>query len=203
MYWFFVCGAWLAFHLTYRIRVVGRENIPTDRGFVLCPNHVSALDPVFVVLGRFFGPPMWIMAKQELFSNAFLRWFFKQVNVFAVDRGAGDKKLLDQAVESVRQGRGMLIFPEGTRSPDGQLQKLKSGAFVVAEATGADMVPCRVIYKGGRQHLFCTVTVVYGAPIPAEQLGLSGERSASKLREAKKILARRLDELLEENRKYC
>ncbi|MCI6640954.1 MAG: 1-acyl-sn-glycerol-3-phosphate acyltransferase [Pygmaiobacter massiliensis] len=198
-----LCGAWVIFHLCYRIRVVGREHIPKNRGYVLCPNHLSALDPVFVVLARFWGKPMWVMAKQELFCNAFVRWFFRQVNVFPVQRGAGDRQLLDKAVESVRSGRGMLIFPEGTRSKDGQLQKLKSGAFVVAASAHADLVPCRIIYKGGRQHVFCTVTVVFGEPIPIDSLNLSSEHSAQNLRAAKALLADRLEQLLEENKQYC
>jgi 1-acyl-sn-glycerol-3-phosphate acyltransferase len=97
----------------------------------------------------------------------------------------------------------MLIFPEGTRSKDGQLQKLKSGAFVVAASANADLVPCRIIYKGGRQHVFCTVTVVFGEPIPIDSLNLSSEHSAKNLRAAKALLADRLEQLLEENKQYC
>lgn len=203
LYPFLIALAWVVFHIPYRIRVIGRENLIKDRGFVLCPNHISGIDPVFVVLARFWGRPMWIMAKQELFSNAFLRWFFRQAHAFPVDRGKGDKDLLNQAIEAVKDGDGMLIFPEGTRSKDGNLQRLKSGAFVVAQTAHADMIPCRVIYKGGRQHLFCTVTVVFGKPISIESLGLSGDPSASKLRAAKAVLTERLEQLLEENRQYC
>ena len=129
--------------------------------------------------------------------------FFGHVGVFPVARGRGDRSVLDGAIESVRGGRGMLIFPEGTRNKEGPgLLPLKSGAFVVAAAAGADIVPCRIIYKGGHQHLFCTVTVIFGQPIPIESLDLGGEHSASKLREAKKVLAGRLEELYEQNRRY-
>lgn len=203
IYWIAVLVAWVVFHIPYRIRTIGRENLPKDRGYVLCPNHLSAIDPVFVVLARFWGKKMWVMAKEELFRNPIIAWFFRHVGVFPVARGRGDRSVLDSAIESVRNGSGMLIFPEGTRNKEGPgLLPLKSGAFVVAASAGADIVPCRIIYKGGHQHLFCTVTVIFGRPIPIESLGLGGEHSASKLREAKKVLAGRLEELYEQNRRY-
>lgn len=201
-YYIIICLAWIIFHIPFRIRTVGRENLITDRGFVLCPNHLSALDPVFVVLSRFWGKPMWVMAKEELFRNPFFAWFFRNVGVFPVERGKGDKGLLNDAIASVQSGRGMLIFPEGTRSKTGELQKLKSGAFVVAEAAHADIIPCRIIYKGGKMHLFGTVTVVYGKPISIESLGLGEEHAASKLREAKALLVERYEQLLAENLRY-
>ena len=118
------------FTFPYRIRTIGRENLPKDRGYVLCPNHLSAIDPVFVVLARFWGKKMWVMAKEELFRNPIVAWLFRHVGVFPVARGRGDRSALDSAIESVRGGRGMLIFPEGTRNKQGPgLLPLKSGAF--------------------------------------------------------------------------
>ena len=119
IYWIAVLIAWVVFHIPYRIRTIGRENLPKDRGYVLCPNHLSAIDPVFVVLARFWGKKMWVMAKEELFRNPVIAWFFGHVGVFPVARGRGDRSVLDGAIESVRGGRGMLIFPEGTRNKEG------------------------------------------------------------------------------------
>lgn len=196
-------GASVLFRLGYRIRVVGRENLPKDRGYVLCPNHLSAIDPVFVILARGWGHPMWVMAKEELFRNPFLSWFFRKIGAFPIERGKGDKTVLNNAIASVRAGRSMLIFPEGTRNRKGEgMLPLKSGAFVVAQSAGADIVPCRIIYRGGRQHLFCTVTVAFGEPIPLESLNLGGEHAASKLRAAKAVLTERIGKLYEENRQY-
>ena len=67
-YWIIVPLAWLVWHIAFRIRVIGRENLIHDRGFVIAPNHISAIDPVFVVIARFWGRPMVIMAKEELFE---------------------------------------------------------------------------------------------------------------------------------------
>ena len=91
---------------------------------------------------------------------------------------------------------------EGTRTKDGNLGKLKSGAFVIAAEAGVDMIPCRIIYKGGKMRVFGRCTVVFGKPIPAEKLKLGEPRSAARLRECKALLAEELEKLLEENRQY-
>lgn len=74
---------------------------------------------------------------------------------------------------------GRWVFPEGTRTKDGNLGKLKSGAFVIAAEAGVDMIPCRIIYKGGKMRVFGRCTVVFGKPIPAEKLKLGEPRSAA------------------------
>ena len=90
---------------------------------------------MFVVLARFWGKKMLVMAKEELMHvNPFFTWFFRQVGVFGVTRGRGDTTAVDDAIEKVRAGQGLLIFPEGTRSKTGEPGKLKSGAFVIAIA---------------------------------------------------------------------
>lgn len=201
-YGIMVTGAWLIWHLVFRIRVVGKENLPRDgRGFVLAPNHISAIDPVFVVIARFWGKRMLIMAKEELFEvNPLLSWMFRNVGVFGVERGKGDTGAVEVAVEKVKKGQGLLIFPEGTRSKTGEPGKIKSGAFVVASAAGVDMIPCRIIYRHGHMRLFSRVRVCFGEPIPAETLYLGEHKSAAKLRENKQLLLDAWQKLYDENR---
>ncbi|MBU3806404.1 MAG: 1-acyl-sn-glycerol-3-phosphate acyltransferase [Candidatus Fournierella pullistercoris] len=189
-YAFVVTGAWLLWHLGFRIQVIGKENLPKDgRGFVLASNHISAIDPVFIVIARYWGKRMLIMAKDELFHiNPLLSWMFRNVGVFGVERGKGDTKVVEQAIEKVKKGQGMLIFPEGTRSKTGELGKVKSGAFVVASQAGVEMIPCRIIYQHGTMKLFSRVRVCFGKPIPAEHLDLGEQKSAAKLRAAKQEL---------------
>ncbi len=202
-YWIIMPAAWLVWHLAFRIKVIGRENLIRDRGFVLAPNHISAIDPVFVVISRFWGRPMLILAKEELFHiNRLLSWAWRNVGLVCVRRGKGDAAMLEQVVEQVRGGRGALIFPEGTRTKDGNLGRLKSGAFVIAAEAGVDIIPCRVIYKGGRMRVFGRCTVVFGKPIPAQKLTLGEPRSAARLRECKALLTEELERLLEENGQY-
>ncbi len=202
-YWIIMPAAWLVWHLVFRIKVIGRENLIRGRGFVLACNHISAIDPVFVVISRFWGRPMVIMAKEELFHiSRLLNWMWRQVGLVCVHRGKGDSAVLEQTVAEVRGGRGVLIFPEGTRSKDGSLGKLKSGAFLIADAANVDIIPCRIIYKGGKMRLFGRCTVVFGKPIPAEQLQLGEARSASRIRACRTLLTQALEQLLEENRQF-
>ena len=95
----------------------------------------------------------------------------------------------------MRRGRGLLIFPEGTRAKDGTLGRLKSGAFVVAMQAGADMIPCRIRYAAGGPKPFRRITVHFGPPVSMEEMGLEGEYNLHKLRDAKKLFAARLEEL--------
>ncbi len=201
-YCIIVTGAWLVWHLVFGIKVIGKENLPKGKqGFVLAPNHISAIDPVFVVISRFWGKRMLIMAKGELFHiNPLVSWMFRHVGVFGVERGKGDTGAVDDAIEKVKKGQGLLIFPEGTRSKTGEPGKIKSGAFVVASAAQVDMIPCRIIYRHGKMRLFSRVRVCFGKPIPAEKLDLGEHKSAAKLRECKTLLSDAWEELYQQNK---
>ena len=191
IYWIAASVVWVVFRIVFRIRVVGRDKIRGLHSYVLCPNHVSAADPVFIVISRLAESKMTVMAKEELFEiHPFISWFFRSVGVIPVHRGKGDTSAVDQCIQKVRSGGGALIFPEGTRSLTGQPGKIKSGAFVVAAAANASLVPCRILYAEGHPRLFRRVTVVFGDPMPCSQLGREAEgRSAAGLRRAKAWLA--------------
>ena len=94
--------------------------------------------------------------------------------------------------EEVKKGRGLLIFPEGTRSKDGKLRTLKSGAFVVAMEAGVNMVPTAIHYKGGKPRPFHRITVAFGPEVTLEEMGLTGEYSVAKLRQAKELFTSRM-----------
>ena len=192
--------AQLLFRLLFPIKTYGRENLPRG-GHVLAPNHVNAIDPLFVVLARGLRAKMIVMGKAELFRiNGLLNFFWNMAGVFPVDRGTGNRGAVDDAVQAVRDGRGLLIFPEGTRGEEGQLGRLKSGAFVVAQEAGAAMVPCVIWYAAGKPKPFRRVFVAFGPPVGLEELGLSGPHSAKKLRAAKTLFAEKLQTLREEHK---
>lgn len=200
-YCFIVTAAWLVWHIGFRIRVIGRENLPKEGGFVLAPNHISAIDPVFVVIARFWGKRLLIMAKEEILQvNPVFTWMFRHVGVVGIERGRGDVNVVDELIGNVQKGQGLLIFPEGTRSKTGQVGKVKSGAFVIASAAGVPMVPCRIIYEPGRMKVFCRVRVCFGPPIPAEELYLGETKSASALRKNKALLTDAWQRLYDENK---
>lgn len=187
--------------IVYPIRVLGRQNLPQNSGFVLAPNHLRAIDPLFVLLARGFGKKMMIMGKRELFNiNGLLNFFWNVAGVFPVERGIGDKGAIDEAIQEVKMGRGLLIFPEGTRSKTGELGRLKSGAFVVAMQAAAPVVPCRIWYKAGAPKPFRRITVVFGRPLAPGELGLVGAYNAKKLRGAKHLFAQKMEALDTQNK---
>ncbi len=192
LYYILMPLAWLVWHLGFRIRVEGRENLKKVQtgGYILAPTHVSAIDPVFVVITR-WGRRMVVFAKKELFEiNPVLSWFFRSCGAVCV-RGTRDEvAVIQDTVEACKQGRTLLIFPEGTREKEGKLLPPKSGLFVIAAQAGVDVVPCRIHYDtpDGKMHLFCRVRVIYGEPMPAEQFAMENRRDTKKLRANKQAL---------------
>ena len=200
LYYILVPLAWVLAHIVFRPQVIGRENLIKGRGFILAPNHRSALDPVFIVLsdGYFWLHKMRIFAKKELFQGKpLLSWFLRQMGAVSVKNGRDDLSTLDNTIRECRTGRGLLLFPEGTRSKDGRLLPPKSGAFVVADQAAVDMIPCRILYDtpDGRLKLFCRIRICFGKPISAEQLALGEKRNMVKLRENKKMLTAAWEEM--------
>lgn len=198
----YVLVAW-ALRILYPMRILGRENLRGEagKGYVLACNHLRAIDPLYVILARGLGKKMLIMGKDELFRiNGLLNFFWRIVGCFRVERGTGDRGAVESAMAEVRGGRPLLIFPEGTRSKDGNLGRLKSGAFVVAMEAGADMIPCVIKYSAGKPKLFRRIGVAFGPPVSMEQLGLTGEYSARKLRDGKKQFTGILEKLIEDTR---
>lgn len=193
LYYILLPLAWLVFHIGFRVECVGRENLKKVQtgGCVLAPNHVSAIDPVFVVITRFWGKRMVVFAKKELFEiNALLTWFFRCMGALCV-RGTRDElETIDKTVEVCKNGGTLLIFPEGTREKEGKLLPPKSGLFVIAAQAAVDVVPVRVLYDtpDGKMRLFCKVKVIYGEPMPAAQFAMESRRDLKTLRANKQAL---------------
>lgn len=193
LYYILLPLAWLVFHIGFRVECVGRENLKKVQtgGCILAPNHVSAIDPVFVVITRFWGKRMVVFAKKELFEiNALLTWFFRCMGALCV-RGTRDElETIDKTVEACKNGGTLLIFPEGTREKEGKLLPPKSGLFVIAAQAAVDVVPVRVLYDtpDGKMRLFCKVKVIYGEPMPAAQFAMESRRDLKTLRANKQAL---------------
>ena len=169
LYWIILPIVWVLIHILWRVEVVGLDKVPRDRAVVLAPNHISDFDPVFV-LGMILDFSRYrILAKKELFKNPFIGWFLGCLGAVPIDRGKGDTETIDRVIAECKQGTKVLVFPEGTRSKDGRLGKMKSGAFVIAAKAGADILPCRIIYDtpDARMHLFCRIRICFGELIPA------------------------------------
>ena len=102
LYYILIPFAWLLWHIGFRIRVEGRENLKKvqTQGYILAPTHVSAIDPVFIVITR-WGRRMVVFAKKELFEiNAFLTWFFRCCGGVCVRGTKDEMAVISQTVEA-------------------------------------------------------------------------------------------------------
>lgn len=193
LYYILLPLAWIVFHVGFRVRTEGRDNLKRirTRGYILAPNHISAIDPVFVLITRFWGRRMIVFAKKELFEiNAFLSWFFRCAGAMCVRGTKEEAAVIDETVARCQNGESLLIFPEGTREKDGTFLQPKSGLFVIAASAAVDVVPVRIHYEtpDGKMKLFCKVRVVYGEPMPAAQFAMESRRDMKKLRANKQAL---------------
>lgn len=135
----------------FRWRIVGLEHLPPRRagGMVIVMNHVHWVDiPVIGTLLPLSYRLSWL-AKSELFRNPFAAWWFRQMNVIPIKRGSGDAAALDAAVQALRAGAVLLIFPEGHRSRDGVLLPGRGGAVRLAMRAGVPIVPVAIV---GTEH---------------------------------------------------
>ena len=192
LYYILVPLAWLVFHIGFRVRCEGRENLKKigTKGCIIAPNHISAIDPVFVVIARFWGQRMTVFAKKELFEiNAFLSWFFRCAGAVCVRGTKEEVSVIEDTVKSAG-GRQHCCSSRRTREQEGKFLPLKSGLFVIAAAANVDVVPCRIYYDtpDGKMKLFCKVRVIFGEPMPAAQFAMEGRRDIKKLRENKQAV---------------
>jgi 1-acyl-sn-glycerol-3-phosphate acyltransferase len=143
-YWFSWSVYKLWFTLYNRMRIRGLRRIPTDRPVILVSNHASNIDPL--MLATCFWQRLNYMAKAELFEKRWRKWCLEQYGAYPVNRGeAGDRKAMVHTLRLLRENRAVLLFPEGTRSRDGQLQPFKSGfARLALSVPGTLVVPIRV-----------------------------------------------------------
>lgn len=155
-----------------RIEESGLENIPADRACLFLPNHVSNLDPP-IIAPLLPGTPS-IMLKAELMRIPVLGRAWRLARCVPVERDGGRDTAVRSArmaAEVVNSGLSMLIFAEGTRSPDGRLQPFKTGAFHLAQSTGALIVPVAIsgtesmMRKGSAKLIPGTARVQFLAPI--------------------------------------
>ena len=173
------------FRIWFHIQYVGSENIPNGGGYILICNHISNIDPI--LLAGNVKEPICYMGKAELFRNPVLGFIFRHVNAFPVERGKGDTSAIDTSVKIISDRKILGIFPEGTRSKDGKPLRPKSGAALIAKMTGADVLPCGIVYEN-KKKFRSKVTVSFGEVIPFENLGFTSEQNARELKAATKLM---------------
>ncbi len=165
----------LIYKIAYNLSFEGLENIPKEGGYIFASNHRSYADPVLISIP--VRPRFAYMAKEELFKqNIFFTAIIRIMGAFPVVRGSGDMQVIDTAVEKLKSGRNLVIFPEGTRSKDGKVGKGKTGVAMIAAMAGADVVPVGIVFEG-KLCFRKKVVVKFGKPISADKISV-GERPA-------------------------
>ena len=177
----------------FRVRYMGHKQVDCQNPYILCSNHISDLDPVFIILAAPHKAKICFMAKAELFKIKILGWFIKKVGAFPVNRGKGDTGAIDHAEEIIRHGGRLGIFIEGTRSRTGEFLPPKSGAALIASKTHADILPVCLSAPKGKVRLFHKVAVHFGEKIPYERLGLSDNPTPTQLKSASRLI---MDEII-------
>ena len=126
-----------------RAEVSGQENIRTGRATVYMPNHQSNCDPPAVIARL---PPVLVLAKEEFFRVPLLGSMMRKLGFIPVNRHSRSQAIeaLDFAARKLKEGHSFMVFPEGTRSPDGRVQPFKKGPFIMAIKAGAPIVPVSV-----------------------------------------------------------
>jgi 1-acyl-sn-glycerol-3-phosphate acyltransferase len=173
-YGFFHYVAASVHHMWFRGEVTGTQHFPVDGPFLIASNHASHFDPPLV--GCHTPRQMRFFARKSLWNNKFVAWWVNQVETIPVERDSGDVGAIKKVLTALKENRAIVLFPEGTRSPDGLLHKAKAGVGLMACKTGVPVVPCRIygsyqaFGKGALIPRFGTsISIVFGPPITAAE----------------------------------
>ena len=190
MRWFFVMMREITrvyYSLMYKIKFEGIENIPKDGGYIIACNHLFYFDPILLSLR--VSDTIFYLGKAELFDLPLVGWAFHAIGGIKVSRGAGDTSTMDKCVELSKENKIIGVFPEGTRSKDGNPGRPKSGMSVIAKMTEYDILPC-AIKSSGPLKFRSEITVCYGEVIKATELGLEDESPRALKRATKYVWAK-------------
>ena len=169
----------------FRVRSYGRDNIPKTGSFVLISNHQSFLDPM--LCGIPLKRQVSFLARDSLFNNWFFGSAIASVGTIPVRQGEADISAIRRAIDILKQGRGICLFPEGTRSYDGKITPFKPGFGLLCRRGGAAVVP--VVVDGAfecwprHKKLFSSglIVVSYGKAIPAKQAKNMGDEKLAEV----------------------
>lgn len=159
--------------LIYRVRAIGRENVPKKGALVLAPNHLSQMDHFFC--GLYLRRKIRFMGKSQLFGPPVLTYVFKHGGVFPIRRGHDDEEAFKTAYTILDQGGMLLVYAEGGRQRSGELGRARPGIGRIALESGAPIVPVAIHgsarVRRWKRLSFPRVTVQYGEPLtfPVEE----------------------------------
>ncbi len=156
----------------FRVRVHFADREPADHNYLLCCNHISAVDPILLAAAAHRQQPHF-MAKKELFKIPLLAGLIRTLGAFPVDR-TGDVGAIKTSIGLLESGKCVGIFPQGTRcsgkSPRESADRVKNGAGLLIHKTGVTVLPACLKTKKNKLRLFRRVDLIIGEPIPYEVL---------------------------------
>lgn len=178
IYWIFRWPFGFIFRIWCGLTITGREHIPDDTtGFLVASNHASFIDPILLGLGA--APrQLSYLAKRSLFSRPVLGFLISLINVYPIDREKADTGALKAGIRMIHEKKGVVIFPEGTRSEDGRVQNARrKGAGFIALKTGCRVIPAyvknshRVMPKNTVQLKRIPLAIHFGPPVDLNGIG--------------------------------
>lgn len=181
IYRFFRFLCWLVLKIFFKHKVVNRENLIEDGPALVVSNHVSFLDPPAV--GVSFQSNIHYLARKTLFSG-FFAWLLPRLYAIPVDQEGSDMSSLKKIIGLLKGGERVILFPEGTRSDDGEVKDAEPGVGLIIAKSGAPVLPVRVFgaYEALSRHAskptFVPITIVVGEPVDysgIKDLGLKGK----------------------------
>lgn len=184
----------IIFSLVYRWQVIGREHIPKEGPVILCANHISLWDPP--LLGSGIERMVNFMAKEELFRIPVIGFLITKFGAFPVKRGAGDRAAIRTTLKLLEEGKIFGIFPEGTRSKNGEVGEGMPGVAMFALKSQAQVIPVAII---GPYRMFRPIKIVYGEPIDLTRLR-EAKSSADTLKETSDLIMDHIRKLRDQHR---
>ena len=193
------------FHILANIKIVGKENIPYGKPYIVAMNHVSMFDPPFA--GAFWPEQLEIIGASDVFDKPSQGWLLKLYGVIPVHRGDYDRLLLTKIIRIIKSGSPLLIAPEGGRSHVPAMRRAKPGIAYIVEQTGVPVLPVGLIgttedfWQRARHGDRPRLEMQIGQPVILPEITVKGtERHAERQKNADLVMAHLAGLLPEEYR---
>ncbi|NPB05047.1 MAG: 1-acyl-sn-glycerol-3-phosphate acyltransferase [Aquificae bacterium] len=199
--WFYLLAP--LFRKAFKVRTLGVEVLKRPGPLIVAPNHRSYIDPP--LMNAVSPEPLVFLAKKELFEGRLKNWLFRNMNAIPVDRSRADLEALNEALERLKEGCKVCIFPEGRRAPENGFLRGKPGVGYLAVKSGVPVVPVyihnstKILSSDNKKFRIPDeeVWVVFGKPLEFKGLPDNArgyKEVADRVMEEIKALARRLEE---------
>lgn len=193
------------FTVAFRYRTLHVERVPKTGGGLMLVNHQSFLDPLLA--GLPLPRPVSFIARENLFNIPVIGLFVRTCYVIPINRQSAGSGSFREAIRRMKANFLVGVFPEGTRSADGKLAEIKGGFIALARRGKQPIYPVaiagahRVMPRGGLRFFFRKIRIVYGKPIPVEEVQRLAQKGNEELFLA--VIRERMQECLDEANDWC